>query len=113
MIASEHREEAERNRLNAEKESAIADEEAAAARRQAAEAEERAHSAQLAQLKADAHSEHAQKLDPDVSDSDASNGDGSDQDFDEHDEVLDGEREELYTGEQPPVSDSEPARRSA
>ena len=65
-------------------------------------------------IQADAHSEHAQKLDPDASDTDgASNRDASEQNFDEHDEVLDGEREGLYTGEPPPVSDSEPARRPA
>ena len=119
LIATEHRDEAERNRLDAAKESAIADEEAAAARRQAAEAEQRAHSAQIAQLQADAHEEHAQEIDPDVSDTeyvndtaDVNDTDGDDRDFDERHEMLDGEREGRYTGERPPVSDSEPSRRS-
>jgi FtsZ-interacting cell division protein ZipA len=103
VIASEHRQEAELNRLDAEKESAIAEEQAAAARRQAAEAEQRAHSAQIAQLRADAHAEHAEDLDPDA--------DPDRNDFDERQEVFDGERDGLYTGERPPVEEPEPARR--
>ncbi len=103
VIAAEHRQEAELNRLNADKESAIADEEAAAARRQAAEAEQRAHSAQIAQLRADAHAEHANELDPDA--------DPGEKDFDERQEVFDGERDGPYAGERPPVSEPEPARR--
>jgi len=102
VIATEHREEAEVNRLAAEQESAIADEQAAAAKRQAAEAEQRAHSAQIAQLRADAHAEHADDLDPDAD---------PDQNFDERQEVFDGERDGLYTGERPPVNEPEPARR--
>ena len=103
LMASEHREEAERSRLSAEKESAVADEQAAAARKQAAEAEERARAAQLAQLEADAHLEHADELDPDA-DTDENN-------FDERHEVFDGERDGLYTGERPPTGEPEPARR--
>ncbi|MDX6588010.1 MAG: hypothetical protein QOI31_2483 [Solirubrobacterales bacterium] len=103
LIASEHREEAERSRLSAAKESAVADEQAAAARRQAAEAEERARTAQLAQLEADAHLEHADELDPEA--------DTDDNDFEERQEVFDGERDGLYTGERPPVNEPEPARR--
>jgi hypothetical protein len=79
-IAWEHRQEAERNR---------------------ASAEERVHSAQLAQLQADAHADRARELDPDA----------DPQDFDERQEVFDGERDGLYTGERPPVEGPEPARR--
>ena len=79
-IAWEHRQEAERNRVTAE---------------------ERAHSAQVAQLQADAHADRARELDPDL----------GERDFDERQEVFDGERDGLYTGERPPVNEPEPARR--
>jgi type II secretory pathway pseudopilin PulG len=79
-IAWEHRQEAERNRISAE---------------------ERAHSAQLAQLEADAHADRARELDPDT----------GERDFGERQEVFDGERDGLYTGERPPVEEPEPARR--
>ena len=81
VLAWEHRQEAERNRVSAE---------------------ERAHSAQLAQLQADAHADRARELDP---------RDVGDRDFDERHEVFDGERDGLYTGERPPVNEPEPARR--
>jgi hypothetical protein len=105
LIASEHREEAERNRLDAAKESAIAEEEAARAKRQAAEAEQRAQSAQLAENRADAHEEQARELDPDL----------DNRELDDRDEASDGEREGLYTGEHPPErsSETEPARHNA
>ena len=68
------------------------------------EAERHAHSAQQAQVQADAHADRARELDPDL----------GDRQFDDRDEAFDGEREAPSTGEQPPEREREPesARRT-
>ena len=75
------------------------------AREHRQEAERHAHSAQLAQVEADAHAERARELDPDL-------GDRQD---DESHESFDDDREGLYTSEEPPEREREPesARRTA
>lgn len=65
-VAREHREEATSRGLVADKEAAAADEQAARARREAAEAEERARAAGQERQAAEAHHEHAARVDPDA-----------------------------------------------
>ena len=69
------------------------------------EAERHAHSAQLAQVEADAHADRARELDPDL----------GDRQSDERQEEFGHEREGLHTAERPPDSEREPepARRTA